>query len=106
MFGNTPLILIILPLLFQIIIGRKAIGETISLKFGTVCFISVILQIILSVVSFCIASYKLNKYFEQNPNGFRCGMGFLGLIMMSLLLSFILIVVIIIQYFIKRSYEK
>jgi hypothetical protein len=40
MYGTTPLILIILPLLFQIIAGRKAIGETISLKFGTVCLIS------------------------------------------------------------------
>lgn len=105
MFENSPLILIILPLFFQIIIGRKAIGETISLKFETVCFISLLLQIILSIISFFIASYNLNKYFEQNPNGFRCGMGIVGLIIMSLLLTFILIIVIIIQYYIKKSYE-
>ena len=105
MFEKIPLILIILPLLFQIIIGRKAIGETISLSFGTVCFISLILQIILSVISFFIASYNLNKYFEQNPNGFRCGMGVLGLIMTSLLLTLILIIVIVIQYYIKKYYE-
>ena len=106
MLGTTPLILIILPLLFQIIIGRKAIGESISLKFGTVCSISFSAQIVLSIIAFYVASYNSNLYFEQHPSSLKCGMGFLGLIMLSLLLTIILIVVITIQYFIKRSYEK
>ncbi|MFH6994031.1 hypothetical protein [Flavobacterium sp. FlaQc-48] len=106
MYGITPLILIIIPLLFQIIIGRKAIGETISLKFGMVCLISLIAQIVLSILSFYIVSYNFNKYFEQNPDSSRCGIPLLGFIMLSFLFIVILIIVIIIQYFIKRSYEK
>jgi len=106
MYGTAPLILIILPLLFQIIAGRKAIGETISLKFGTVCLISFFSQIVLSVIAFYVSSYNFNKFLEQNPNSFRCGMGFLGLVMLSLLLTFILVIVIIVQYKIKKSYEK
>lgn len=106
MLGTTPLILIILPLLFQIIIGRKAIGESISLKFGTVCFISFSAQLVLSIIAFYVASYNSNQYFEQHPDSFRCGMGTLGLVMLSLLLAIILIIVITIQYSIKRSYEK
>jgi NADH:ubiquinone oxidoreductase subunit 6 (subunit J) len=106
MLENIPLILIILPLLFQIIAGRKAIGETISLKFGTVCLISLIAQIIVPVLSFYIATYNANKYTEQNPNSLKCGMEFVGLFMLAFLFSFILIVTIIIQYCIKRSYEK
>jgi len=106
MYGTTPLILIILPLLFQIIVGRKAIGETISLKFRIVCLISIMSQIVLSILAFYVALYDLNKYFEQNASSNRCGMGLLGIIMQSLLFTLILIVIIIIQYFIKRSYEK
>lgn len=106
MYGITPLILIILPLLFQIIAGRKAIGETISLKFGTVCLISFFSQIVLSVIAFYVSSYNFNKFLEQNPNSFRCGMGFLGLVMLSLLLTFILVIAIIVQYKIKKSYEN
>lgn len=106
MYGTTPLILIILPLLFQIIFGRKAIGETISLTFRTVCFISFISQIAFSIIAFSLEAYNFNKYLEQNPDSVRCGMGFLGFITLSFLLTFILIIVIIIQYFIKRSYEK
>jgi len=106
MYGTAPLILIILPLLFQIIAGRKAIGETISLKFGTVCLISFFSQIVLSIIAFYVSSYNFNNFLEQNPNSFRCGMGFLGLVMLSLLLTFILVIVIIVQYKIKKSYEK
>lgn len=106
MFGISPLILIILPLVFQIIFGRKAIAESITLEFGTVCLISFISQIVLSIIAFYLASYNFNQYLEQNPNSSRCGMGFVGLIMSSLLLTFILIVVIIIQYFVKKSYEE
>ncbi|URC11107.1 MULTISPECIES: hypothetical protein [unclassified Flavobacterium] len=106
MLESIPLILLILPLLFQIIAGRKAIGETISLKFGTVCIISLIAQIIVPVISFYIATYNANKYIEQNPNSLRCGMEFVGLFMFTLIFTFVLIVVIIIQYFMKRSYEK
>lgn len=97
------LILLILPLLFQIIAGRKAIGETISLQFSTVCFMSFILQIIFSIISFYVLSHNM-----QTPDGqnYRCGMWMVGFIGLILIFSFILIVTMIIQYFIKKSYEN
>lgn len=104
MFGISPFILIILPLLFQIIFGRKAIGETIPLKFGTISFISLILQIVLSIIAYFIASYNFTESLEGRP--YRCGIGILGIIAFSLLFTVMLIIVIIAQYFIKRSYEK
>ncbi|WP_291286488.1 hypothetical protein [Flavobacterium sp.] len=106
MLASIPLILLIFPLLFQIIAGKKAIDQIIPLKFGTVCFISCIAQLIVPVLSFYIATYNANVYKEQNPNSLRCGMEFVGLFMFAFLFAFILIVTIIIQYFIKRSYEK
>ena len=61
MYGITPLILIVLPLFFQIIYGRKAIGEDIKWNFGTIVIIGVVSQIIVSVISFYIASYNFEK---------------------------------------------
>ncbi|WP_337965139.1 hypothetical protein [uncultured Flavobacterium sp.] len=104
MFGISPLILIILPLVFQIIFGRKAIAESITLEFGTVSMISIILQIALTIIAFIIAS---NNFQEQlQGQQYRCGMGFIGIFMLSFLFSIILVIVIIVQYYIKKSYEE
>ena len=92
------LILIILPLLFQIIFGRKAIGKDIKLSFGSVCLISFLGQIIFTIVLFNIIIY----YLENNNNS--CGMPLVGLINVSLFLTLILFITIFIQYRIKKSY--
>jgi hypothetical protein len=92
------IILIILPLLFQIIFGRKAIGGDIKLSFGTVCLISFMGQIAFTIVLFNIIAY----YLEKNDN--HCGMPLVGLIVISLFLSFILIVTMIIQDHTKKFY--
>ena len=104
MLGILPLIFIILPLIFQIIFGRKAIGEDIKIKFGTICIMSFILQIILSIASFTIISYNINKRIESHE--FACGMPIVGLFVLTLFFTLILIITMIIQYFIKKSYEK
>lgn len=95
-----PLLLILLPLVFQIIFGRKAIGEDIKLSFGAICLISFLSQIVLTFVSFFIMAKKL-----QNDN-FVCGLPLVGLIISSSFFTLILIVVMVIQYSIKRSYER
>jgi hypothetical protein len=98
------LILIIFPSIFQIIIGRKAIRKDIKLGLTTICLISYCLQMLFSFVAFTIANYNLEKSIEKS--GFRCGMGIAGTVALSLLFTVILTIVIIIQYFVKRSYEK
>ena len=104
MYGITPFILIILPLFFQIIFGRKAIGEDIKLKFGTICIITFLSQILLSIASFLIASYNFQK--SLGGKEYHCGMGLLGIIALSLIFTIFLLITMLIQYFIKRSYEK
>lgn len=100
MYGILILTLIILPTLFQIVFGRKAIGEDIKLKFGEVCLISFSGQILLTIIAFFLIVYSLEE------NKIRCGMPLAGLIMLSIAFTFILIVTMIIQYFIKKSYER
>jgi hypothetical protein len=92
------LILIILPLLFQIIFGRKAIGRDIKLSFGTVCLISFLGQITFTIVLFNIITYYLKK------NNNLCGMPLVGLVTVSLFFSLILFITMIIQDRIKKSY--
>lgn len=92
-------ILIMIPLFFQIIFGRKAIGGDIKLSFGTVCLISFLSQILLTVLAFKIIVY----YLEKNSNA--CGMPLVGLIMFSLLFTFFLFITMIIQDRIKKSYD-
>ena len=91
-------ILIIIPLLFQIIFGRKAIGGDIKLSFGTICLISFLGQILFTILAFNIIVYYLKK------NNTACGMPLVGLVMFSLLFTLILLITIFIQYRIKKSY--
>jgi uncharacterized membrane protein len=94
------LVLIILPLLFQIIFGRKAIGGDIKLSFGSICLISFFGQILLTIFTFKLIVYYLEKYHNA------CGMALVGLIMMSLFFSIILFITMIIQERIRKSYEN
>jgi hypothetical protein len=104
MYGITPLILIVLQLFFQIIFGRKAIGEDIKWNFGSIVTLSIISQIILSVISFYVASYNFEKSLDGRE--YRCGMGLLGIVAISLLFTVFLLITILIQYFIKKYYDK
>ncbi len=104
MLGTITLILILFPLIFQIIFGRKTIFENIKLKFGTICIISFLLQLMFSFICFKIILYKLNKSIESHE--LVCGMPLVGLFIITLFFTLLLIITMIIQYFIKRSYKK
>lgn len=95
-----PLILIIIPLLFQIIFGRKAIGGDIKLSFGTICLITFLGQIVLTILAFNLIVYSLQK------NSNFCGMPLVGLTMFSLLFTFFLFITMIVQDRIKKSYGE
>ncbi len=95
-----PLILIMLPLIFQIIFGRKAVGRDIKWSFGSICLISFFSQILLTVLAFNLIVYNL----EKNNN--RCGQPLVGLVMFSFLFTLILFIAIFIQYRAKKYYEE
>jgi uncharacterized membrane protein len=95
-----PILLILLPSLFQMIFGRKAVGEDIKLGFGAICLISFLSQIAVSFIAFFIMAKRL-----QNDH-FVCGLPLLGIVMCSLFFTLCLFIIMIIQYFIKRSYER
>ena len=106
MIGITPLILIILPLLFQLIFGTISLFRPLLFRFKTISVTNIILQIVFAIAAFTIASYNFSRYFDQHPHSPRCGMPILALMMVSLLLTVAVIVVILIQFLIKKWNHK
>ncbi|KFF11722.1 hypothetical protein [Flavobacterium hydatis] len=108
MLNIAPLILIILPVLFQLIVGTKVIFDKkpTKLKFGRISLMSFIFQMIFSVAAIFIANYNLSKYFDQHPNTTRCGMPFLGVIFGVALLFIVLCFIIFLQFLIKKWRER
>jgi uncharacterized protein YqgC (DUF456 family) len=102
MLNVLPLLLIILPVLSQLILGTFSIYKPASLKFSRIFWINFILQILLSFVAFNIADYNFSKQYEQYPNPMRCGMPLVGMAVACFFLLFVLILIIVIQFLIKR----
>lgn len=103
MYGISPFILLVIPFLIQIIWGSKAIKKKIKLNFGYISLITIILQIPLSILSVYIASENINANINYQN---RCGLVMLGIVAFNFLFAILLLVTIIVQFFIKRYYEK
>jgi hypothetical protein len=100
MIQLLPFGLLAFPFVFQIIYGRKAIGGGVTLSFRTICGISIVLQLLLSTLSFFIEMYILER------DKITCGIPLAGIVMLAMIFSFLLVVTLIIQYFIKKSYAN
>lgn len=104
MLGIIAFILLIAPLIFQTVWGRKAIGEDIKMKFGQVCLLSLIFQIVFSIAGFSLFNYTFQRGLRENE--VKCGMPLAAIILLVLFFTFLLLLVIVIQFFIKRRYDK
>lgn len=106
MFGSIPFILIILPLLSQLLFGTFAIVKPGSFKFKKVFILNVLLQIVCSVISLYTATTNFSRFHDEHPDITRCGMPLLAIAALILLTFLILLVVIIIQFLVKRWREN
>jgi len=100
MYGILLLLLLILPLLFQVIYGRKAILESIKLNLSKVSLISFFSQILFSFFALNLLDYKIRS---ESDGQFHCGMPFVGLIIMELFFTALLIIAMLIQFSIRKS---
>jgi hypothetical protein len=99
MSGIILFLLVTSPLIFQILFGRKAIAESIKLNLSQVCLISFISQI----VFFFLSSEILSSNLEGRSH---CGMPFVGLLVLNFFFIIVLFITMLIQFFIKRSYDS
>ena len=96
-------LMLLLPIIFQLIFGVKALKETIRLTFTEINLISFFAQVLLSFLSLYL-SFTVKA---ENNDEFYCGIpGFapgLGMFLMNILLFIILFITMAIQHFVIRS---
>lgn len=86
------------------ILGTFSIYKPTPFKFSIISWINFVLQIMLSFVAFNIADYNLAKLYE--PNTPRCGMPLVGMAIACFFFLLILILIIGIQFLIRRCRTK
>jgi len=94
------LLLTILPVVFQIIYGMKAINKNTSLSFGLVCLLSLVSEFILTFLGFIITSES------SSTRGPRDGMGNLSIIILSFLAVIVMLVIMGIQFYISKNKNR
>lgn len=106
MFGITSLLIVALPIFFQLIFGTMSAKGTLKIKFGIYSLLSIITQILFSIISYSIAVYNFENYFKSHPDQLKCGTGFVALIFFIFAAFLFLLFIIIVQYVIKRMRLK
>ncbi|OXA71831.1 hypothetical protein B0A58_13385 [Flavobacterium branchiophilum NBRC 15030 = ATCC 35035] len=104
MINFVPIVLPFLPFAFQLIVGSIAMKSSFKFKFSHVCIVSLLFQIIFSIVSFIIFNYRFNQSIDGNSPG--CGMWIIGVLSMLLLAGIATVITILIQYLIQRFKKK
>ena len=80
----------LLPIVFQLMYGKKAIISSISLKFSYVCLISGLGQVLITTI---------NIYVMNHSGALIEGMAEIGMIAIGKIFLFIDIIIMIVQYF-------
>lgn len=97
------LLLLLLPLLFQLIFGIKVIKDITSFSFLEVILISSLGHIVFAIINLELMSESLKHA------TYKCGMPWLALLMMEYFFGFVLLIVILTQLYIlyrKNKSEK
>lgn len=90
------LLLLFIPTVFQLVYGNKAIKESITMNLFTVSIISLGSQLVIPVLAALIGSIGFTG---------RCGLPLVGLAVSGYMLYPVLLVIIGIQWYVKRSYR-
>ena len=92
----------LIPVLFQIIFGSGFIPISRKMKFWLICVISVLLLFITYFIYFEMMSHNMAK------RGINDGLGFIGLLMIAIIMATAIVLTILIQILVKyfRNYKK
>ncbi|MGC4041061.1 MAG: hypothetical protein QM710_09840 [Flavobacterium sp.] len=104
MLGLIALLLLVLPFILQIILGTHSIDGMAKIRFRYICLITVALQILFSYIEFSIFDHNFKKSTEDRE--IVCGMPYVGIILLILLVAALLTLTIIIQSIVKLIQRK
>ncbi|MCL9804954.1 hypothetical protein NAT51_05460 [Flavobacterium amniphilum] len=96
------LILLAVPLVYQLICGYKSIKGLTKMSITEIGFTSFMAQILVTIVSFFLFTMSMN----QSEEDIKCMTPAVGIIGISFMIGIILIVVTIIQAVIKAIYNR
>ncbi len=94
------IILLVLPLLFQLIFGIKAMNRSISLSFWKVSLISLLGQVLSTVGNLTLMSELIRL------NNSRDGLPWIGVLAVEVFVGFLLVLTILIQRYIQYRRNK
>ena len=95
--GILCLVLLVVPLFFQILLGSNLIPICRKMKFWMVCVISILLVFVTYFINVKLISYSLAK------NEIRDGMPFVGLMFLRKIILAAIMLTILIQYYINKK---
>jgi len=93
-------LLLLSPLLFQLILGLKAIKHSISLSFLKVSLISLLGHVVFAIINLELMSESLRQATHRN------GLAWVFLLIMECIVGLILLVTILIQRYIQYCKNK
>ena len=93
---------LILPAIFQLKYGNKSINNYTKMRFGIVCLISIIAQILITLFGIIVIADSL----KTPEREFVCGMPIVGYIMISFFIFLIMIIIMGVQLYIKVSHKN
>lgn len=88
-------ILLLSPILFQLLYGSIALSGNARISFKVVCLVSIIAEIIFSVMGYINVSNELDR------THFRCGMPLMAFLIVTVFIGMILVTIIGIQLLVR-----
>ena len=90
------IVLLIMPPIFQLIFGSKATNPSYSIKFWKICLISLLGLVLATVLTVLLMTEIIKQ------SGSRDGLPIAGIFILEAVIGSIMVVMILIQFFIKQ----
>ncbi len=88
------------PTVFQYKIGNKSLRESIDMSFLSICVISLIIQFVITIVSFLLSIYSITSA------GNKCATGAVAIPFFSFFITIFMLLVMLLQYSRRKRYNK
>ena len=94
------ILLLFIPTIFQYMLGNILLKKPINIKFVILCILSLISQLILTIISFKLSINSILK------SGNRCATGAVGILVFSFFITLLLLVTILYQFTNRKNIKK
>jgi hypothetical protein len=94
------ILLLFIPIIFQYKIGNKSLHKTIDISLLGVCVISLILQFVITIISFLLSIYSITS------SGNKCATGAVAIPFFSFFVTVFMLLVILFQFVRRNRFNK